>query len=442
MHKLYNEKVLKIFMIIQPIIDAITSIMINEFHMSLSIGMVVRFCFMAYAFIYIIMHRNKKIITFIALWAIYIGVSLVGYYFLKENFNIITHGVLLLKMVYFPVVLLFWIVYFKNNKELDRKIFIYIGILVGLSLVVSSLTKTAYCTYSNYNDCYTKGVVAWFNSANEYGLILIALLGLIMTDYISDNDIYNIVALLFTVIFLCILGTKASYIGVVGVIGCYVIYYLVTMFLNYKKSTNLKKIISLILILFVIGLTTSNLPIYTNLVGNYSRAYTAAKNSAGEICEDGYCKDNFLSEEEIANEVANTLMFNGRSTFVEINKSLYKNSNLFNKLFGITTQGNYVKGELYNHISERDFHDLLIYYGIFGFVLLLLLPGYLFVIILKKVIKNIKILKNDEIIIIGIVISFMLLGSFIAGHCLFQPAVSIYLAYLIALFYKKVEGVE
>ena len=42
------------------------------------------------------------------------------------------------------------------------------------------------------------------------------------------------------------------------------------------------------------------------------------------------------------------------------------------------------------------------------------------------------------VVIYGIVISLILGGSFIAGHCLFQPAVSIYFAYLISLLNKKV----
>ena len=111
-------------------------------------------------------------------------------------------------------------------------------------------------------------------------------------------------------------------------------------------------------------------------------------------------------------------------------------------MFGITNQENYLNGEKYNLIVERDYHDLLIIYGIFGFIIELILPIYLLINIIKKIIKNMKILLSDEIILLGLVLGMILIISYIAGHCLFQPAVSIYLAYLFNILYKKVNEFE
>ena len=424
--KIYNIKVLEIFILLQPIIDIITSVMINEFNLDISLGMIVRFAFLFYALVYIVKNKDKKIMIYLAIWLLYLGINLIGNFIIKDNFNIITQAILLIKMIYFPLILLFFVLYFKNNKELDNKVFINVSLLVGLSLVVSYLTKTAYCSYENYDNCYTKGVVAWFNSANEYGLILIALLGFTINGFIKKASLKNEIALYLIIIFLCMLGTKASYVGVVGVTSLYVIYYLISCYFDKKKFAYFRKVFVLIITIFVVAICTSKLPISTNLSSNYDRAVENAKIEG-------------KSDDELEKDVQENLLFNGREDFININLNMYKNSPLFSKLFGLTTQGNYYEGLEYSRIIERDFHDLIIFYGVIGFIVEMLLPVYLLIQVFKRIFKDFKVLLKDENMIYTIVITMILFASFIAGHCLFQPAVSIYLAYLVALFCKKIE---
>ena len=239
-------------------------------------------------------------------------------------------------------------------------------------------------------------------------------------------------------LFLAVLGTKTSYIGLIGVLLVYSIYFIITCLINHAKLNQINKLIYIIVILCSVFFMTDRLPIYTNLVKKYDQV-TEEVNK--DYCENKTDTDK-KTEEEKEETVKNTIMFSGRDDFVKINKQIYKDSTLFNKLFGITNQGNYLNGEEYNHIVERDFHDLLIIYGIFGFIIELILPVYLIIKVIKKIIKNMKILLSDEIILIGLVLGMILIISFIAGHCLFQPAVSIYLAYLFNILYKKVNEFE
>lgn len=438
MRTLYNNKVLSKFILIQPIIDIITSIMINEFNLSISLGMIIRFVFFLYTFIYIFQNRDKKINIYLLIWIVYGSISLIGNYMLKENFNIISHGVSLIKMFYFPCLLLFYYLYFKKHEEINKAVFVDTSILVGLSLILSVTTKTTYCSYASRIDCLKYGVLAWFNSANEYGIILIALLGLTLVNFIKKTNVFNIIAVMIISLFLAVLGTKTSYIGLIGVLLVYSIYFIITCLINHAKLNQINKLIYIIVILCSVFFMTDRLPIYTNLVKKYDQV-TEEVNK--DYCENKTDTDK-KTEEEKEETVKNTIMFSGRDDFVKINKQIYKNSTLFNKLFGITNQGNYLNGEEYNHIVERDFHDLLIIYGIFGFIIELILPVYLIIKIIKKIIKNMKILLSDEIILIGLVLGMILIISFIAGHCLFQPAVSIYLAYLFNILYKKVNEFE
>lgn len=438
MRTLYNNKVLSKFILIQPIIDIITSIMINEFNLSISLGMIIRFVFFLYTFIYIFQNRDKKINIYLLIWIVYGSISLIGNYMLKENFNIISHGVSLIKMFYFPCLLLFYYLYFKKHEEINKAVFVDTSILVGLSLILSVTTKTTYCSYASRIDCLKYGVLAWFNSANEYGIILIALLGLTLVNFIKKTNVFNIIAVMIISLFLAVLGTKTSYIGLIGVLLVYSIYFIITCLINHAKLNQINKLIYIIVILCSVFFMTDRLPIYTNLVKKYDQV-TEEVNK--DYCENKTDTDK-KTEEEKEETVKNTIMFSGRDDFVKINKQIYKDSTLFNKLFGITNQGNYLNGEEYNHIVERDFHDLLIIYGIFGFIIELILPVYLIIKVIKKIIKNMKILLSDEIILIGLVLGMILIISFIAGHCLFQPAVSIYLAYLFNILYKKVNEFE
>lgn len=418
--KIYNIKILEIFMLIQPILDIITSIMVNEFDLSISLGMIVRSAFIIYALVYILSFKDKKTLCYLLFWGIYIVTNIIGNYYMKSNFSIFMQFNSLFKMFYFPITLLFFIVYFKNNKELNPKVYIYIALIAGLSFITSTLTNTSYCSYENYDNCKKKGLVGWFNSANEYSLILIALLGFCLNSFIKKKSTFADIAFFLIVVFLCLLGTKASFIGVVGVLTLYILYYFITCFIDKNKKKFIKRIIVLIVTLGVIGVCIPKLPIYINLKSNYERAYENAIN-------------DYEDEEDIKKDIEQNMLFNGREDFTLENKRMFNKSNLFGKLFGLTTQDN-----SYSHINERDFHDLFIYYGIIGFVLDLFLPFLLLLNILESIIKKIKIMLNDEIVIYGIVISLILVGSYIAGHCFFQPAVSIYFAYLIALLNKKV----
>lgn len=434
MDKFYNNRILTKFMLIQPLIDIITSLMINEYNFHISLGMICRFIFLIYAGIYIIKNRDSKINTYIIIWIIYLLTSLVGHFLLDSHFNIMSFGVNMAKLIYFPIILLFFTLYFKKNEELDRFTFIIIALIIGISLLTSIITKTAYCSYSSYENCYHKGIVSWFNSANEYGLILISLLGYSLIDFIKNKNIYNITASLFTIVFLCILGTKASYVGCVGVLSISLIFYIIYNKFIKKNKFDFKSVFFIGGILLSVLIFTIKLPIYTNLLGSYERAVNESGQAKCETC----CPKFDKSAEEIKSEISNALVFNGRNEFLVVNKEMYNNSSIFSKLYGLISDDKYYQGIYYDHIVERDFHDLLYQYGFIGFLVELLLPIYLVINVIVKFVKTKKIIIDEEIFILGLTSTFILLGSYLAGHFLFAPAVSIYVAYSISIIYKRV----
>ena len=337
MDKFYNNRVLTKFMLIQPLIDIITSLMINEYSLSISLGMIFRFLFLIYATIYILKNRDDKIKAYALIWVVYIFISFIGNIILNDDFSLTSYISHIAKLIYFPIILLFFIIYFKNNKNIDRFTFIIIALMVGISLFSSVITNTAYCSYSSSENCYRKGIVSWFNSANEYGLILISLLGYSLIDFIKNKNIYNITASLFTIVFLCILGTKASYVGCVGVLSISLIFHIIYNKFIKKNKFDFKSVFFIGGILLSVLIFTIKLPIYTNLLGSYERAVNESGQAKCETC----CPKFDKSAEEIKSEISNALVFNGRNDFLVVNKEMYTNSSIFSKLYGLISDEKY-----------------------------------------------------------------------------------------------------
>ena len=426
MKRIYNNEVISRFLVLQPIIDIITSLMINELLIPISLGMIIRFLFLVYASGYLIIKRDKKIICVISILILYTGLSTIGNFILKDNFSLFTQASFILKFLYFPISLLFFYKYFKEHKELNMNVYIHASLLMTLSLVVAILTNTSYCSYMGGDfDCHLRGYLGWFNSANETSIILIFYLGMMLINYLKQKNSMGYFYLLLVAIFMILIGTKTGFIGLFGILVIYILYYVISTMINNKKVVLFKKVLILLISIIGVILYIPNTPLYFNL--DLSYRYSKEQLVTNKDDNIPTLKTNNTDSEIVANH----LVFNDRDDFLTINKEIYSNSNTFNKLFGITNQDNYINGIKYDHICERDLHDLIIYYGIVGFLIILLVSLYLLFKLIKNIIKRPKILLDDKFIITGIVTSLMLAVSYLAGHTLFNPAVSIYLALVI-----------
>ncbi len=424
MKRFYNNQVLTTYFIIQPIIDIITGLMKYYFDIPVSLAMIVRFMFIIYCGIYLLVSKNKKVYIFFLIWGIYSIINITGNFLIKDNFSIIHQAYNLFRMFYFQVVLLFFYLYMKKHKSIDGSAFTKMGFIVGVSLIVSLVTKTSFCSYDEFENCLPKGYLGYFFSANEYGSILIALLGYQIIEFTKKRKLVNLIVLSLLVLFLSLLGTKTSIVGLFGLILGYIIYYLVTaIFICPEKREYRGAVVVLFMLILLVGVNIRRTPVYNNLYDIY---FGKMEEKSG------------LDEDELKKEVNSYLVFSGRNDFVRINKEIYRNAPLFNKLFGITDQENYYDNQLVKHINERDFHDLYMIYGIVGLIVEMLLPVSLFVGFIKNLFKNVKLILDDEIAILGMVMILLLMVSYMAGHSLMHPAVAFYIAYVMSDLIKKV----
>lgn len=430
MKRLYNNEVISRFLVLQPIIDIITSLMINELLIPVSLGMIIRFLFLVYASIYLINKKDKKINGIFIILILYMGISTIGNYHIKDSFSLFTQASFMLKFIYFPISLLFFYEYFKEHKELNMNVYIHASLLMTLSLFVSILTNTSYCSYMGGDfDCHLRGYLGWFNSANETSVILIFYFGMVLINYLKQKSGMGYFYLLLVAIFMILIGTKTGFIGLFGILVIYILYYLISTMINNKKVVLFKKILILLISLIAVILYIPNTPLYFNLDLSYTYSKEQLVNNKNNQEESEPIIEPTIQDDDTI--VANHLVFNDRDEFLIYNKEIYKNSSLFNKLFGITNQGNYINGIKYDHICERDLHDLIIYYGIIGLLVELLIPFILLIKLIKNIVKKPKIMLDDKFIITGIVSALILAVSYLAGHTLFNPAVSIYLALVI-----------
>lgn len=424
MKRFYNNQVLTTYFIIQPIIDIITGLMKYYFDIPVSLAMIVRFMFIIYCGIYLLVSKNRKVYIFFLIWGIYSIINITGNFIIKDNFSIIHQAYNLFRMFYFQVVLLFFYLYMKKHKSIDGSAFTKMGFIVGVSLIISLVTKTSFCSYDEFENCLPKGYLGYFFSANEYGSILIALLGYQIIEFIRKRKLINLIVVSMLVLFLSLLGTKTSIIGLFGLVLGYIIYYLVTaIFMCPEKREYRGAVVVLFMLILLVGVNINRTPVYNNLYDIY---FGKMEEKSG------------LDEDELKKEVNSYLVFSGRNDFVRINKEIYRNAPVFNKLFGITDQGNYYDNQLVKHINERDFHDLYMIYGIVGLIVELLLPVSLFIGFIKNLFKNVKLILNDEIAILGMVMILLLMVSYMAGHSLMHPAVAFYIAYVMSDLIKKV----
>lgn len=110
----------------------------------------------------------------------------------------------------------------------------------------------------------------------------------------------------------------------------------------------------------------------------------------------------------------------------------YTNADIVQKTFGMGYAGNYTDMED-RKLIEMDFFDLFFSYGILGFTLILLPFLFIIGLFVKLLFQVPGRLLHPENLLILLSIGFGTGIAFIAGHVLYAPAVSIYLAVAMSL---------
>lgn len=373
------EKVLLIFLLIQPFLDVVATTNYSI------LNIIVRGLFLLLIVIYLLF--NKKNIA-ILISTLVSGLILFGIN-IYLNFGIVTSISNVMKLYYLPITILFFV---NIKNSIDNKIITYV-LFIYLILFLSSYIFGF--GYNNYKLSDGKqGFRGIFNSINEISAIIIGLLPLAL-NYLKNKKNYIIFILLIVFAFFVALltGTKVLMIGLFIII---IFIYIKSAIKVFKNMSTIKKIISIIVISIII------------LGGIYLLTYTRFYKNM--LVQQKFFKSyNILSIDFI-----NKVLFNNRLTFLKDNFLFYKNQSLINIIFGIGYSNQSIK------LVEIDIFDILFRFGIFGLI------GFI-----VPIIYIVKKIKLDKISLFSIIL--LILISLTSGHVLLSPNVSIYFGYIILI---------
>ena len=401
------NKLLIIFLLLQPILDLVTGISVHTLNLSITLGIVIRMIFLIFLmYITTFIYKKKLPITTYLAITIYSILYLIGIIIYKN-------GVLfyelqgLLKTIYFPIILVS--LYDLKDEYKVSKMTLFTVLFTYLILIlIPNILGLGFESYK-----ITKsGSLGFFNAANEVSGI-ISLITPIMFIVLKDLKT-KLLKLIFIVIYLVVIltiGTKTPLLTLLLTIGFSYLYYIIYCV---KKKTY-KPIIATGSIILISCASLLLIIPKTNFYKNV------------KVHLDYLEVDNVLDVFK-EKELVDHFIFSQRLTFLEHKSYDYKNSSLYEKLFGIGYTENMEKTKL----IEMDYFDIFYSHGIVGFLLIIGLYLY----ILYKIIINIKPINYENYMMRFSSILVLVLSLF-TGHIMTSPAVSIIAIIIILDNHKR-----
>lgn len=431
--KLNIQNLFIIFIIIQPIIDIITSILVRHVSNVLTLGIFIRAIFMVASVLYSLVISDKKyrlkMLIYYGIFAIYSICFLACMYKMNGTNMLFAQLKGLIKAFYLPIVLLSLYPIAKQGKvSINNKVFIYTLLGYTITIFITKIFGIAYPTYSIGLNVGTTGL---FYAANEIGIILGILaiflfdnLILKKIDNIKDKILY-IVSMFLYVFSILEMGTKVPILAFAGIFAIISIMCVIKIF-TVDKKLYLKKLIGLVLLAVIIVVSVPYTAVGKNIERNYGIKLfkildISFRDPSYEVKPENDEK-KFNNKEEVT-----TAIVSGRNLFLQNNMNIFKNSIIANKMFGIGYVDKNENGYFDRKTVEIDYCDIFILQGIIG-AILFFAPILIFVFMLiKNLLKNFKnVILNEDVICMLTAIGLIAFVAMFAGHTLVAPAVSIY----------------
>ena len=422
MKKITSEKILYLFLLLQPIIDLFTSLITRFSDTSFTIGTITRGLFLLLLVFYTTFftktkYKKKTIFYFIS---IFIFTSL--YFFTKKDilkFNFLkTEIVYFFKYFYFPIVSVCLINCFKSlklDKKIINKIFGFNAVIFSILILIPFITNTGFNSYLDSS----KGSVGWFYSANEVGAILTMLFPylycILNRQEIKKFIIYSV----FLVTSMIIIGTKTAFLGMLLTEIVFLVYFILV-------RTTGKRMYACV---FVCALSLVLVPI----IPATDNIQSSIENNLEEDIKD----DDEIMVNATIDKTLNIIL-SGRQNFLYNTIEITNDVNIVDKLFGIGfVNRESIDDKDIEKLIEIDPLDIFFHYGLVGFVLYFLPLIYIYAKTIYNTLKRKLYLTFYQLLYLYS-ISLLLVISFIAGHIFSSPAVSIYLCFILVMLYNEI----
>ncbi|PQZ53793.1 hypothetical protein CQZ94_19850 [Bacillus sp. MYb209] len=467
------EHFLLFFIILQPVLDLLTSLSIVLLKSNATVGILVRFLIMAVGGIYILIQakekENRKFLIYLILLAVVLGIGFINNKLVKNPIVLGEEVKFVAKALYIYIMLGSYILALKSLKkkvnisDKVRNSIVYSTLIINAIMVISISTSTDFGSYQ----WMKVGSRGWFYAGNELGSILAIIFPIVVLYSIQKTKsvkhvLYWIPSLLM-IYSLIQVGTKVG-MGSIGAtlaaaIGIIVLQLLFDRRNPNKKSLVLNGLIAIVLLAGVVG-TFKMTPLAQNM--GIHNNYLSEQNVAQQGQKEKEIKEKIKKEEkqhkvekpeekakveaevkkelekEQKKENQENLIFSGRQVYEERHKQFFKEAPMSQKLLGMGYAGNYKYNEQKQpdpKLIEMDFHDWFYDFGIIGFALMMIPFIYYGVRILLAFVTRFKEIFNVKYGMITVSLVLALGIAYIAGHILTAPGVGIYfvvvLAYLI-----------
>lgn len=439
-----KEHILLIFIIIQPILDLITSIQSIYTDINVSLSALIRGIALVVTVILLLFRNEKKIRIYMIAFIIFSFFHLLNNYLNKGFSPLLSEMYTYIRYFYFPIILMLFYKVYQDNF-FDRKIITWIGAFYfGISFL-AFITGTSFVSYMGDDKIGWNG---WFYSANERGNTYSILLPLLIPFFIKNK---NYILLIFLAIFvMLLLGTKVGYLSVLITL----ISSIIILLKNMGKNRDVMISIAVISVLLILVLyLTPYLPVYKNILIQNSKIEEILDNKTTMIEITANTSRYLYSNSEtqtipsvnyndLINNKEENLVFSGRELFFDQNVEYFMNQGIVNQLLGSGMTNKEI-----NHVSvaekvEIDIFDVFFTFGIIGFVIYFIPILYIINSIFKLFVLKFKHQLNVDtwFMLISIINSFAI--SFISGHILLAPSVSIFLVLVICKLYNELKQKE
>lgn len=428
------EKLIIIYVLIQPILDVATSLCLEYISPYLTLGILIRTMFMGLIIIYSLFKADKKSriksLIYYGLVGIYMCIFLFVSYSQNETNMILAQIKGLIRAFYFPLVLVALYSIFNNkNMKIDNKYFIWTLAEYTLIMLIAKIAGIAYPTYK-YG--LNSGTVGLFYAANETGAILSIISPLLAIELLKDKkiNIINILTLILFIFSILEMGTKVPFLAFIILYVLFFIICLIKTFAQKSKKKYVIKNVCTLIIGLVILFTLAYTPVGKNIEANYDIKFIKLIKCIN-IYKPAVDETPKPEIEEPA-DIGVTEIVSGRNELLKKNLERYMKSDTIAKIFGNGYLA-YKDGELQiNKLVEIDYFDIFFSHGIVGAIILFIPLICMLVTVIIKTLKHVmNIFKNEEIFLYWYIIGIGLGIALAAGHVLTAPAVSIYIILIL-----------
>lgn len=407
------SQLLNIFIILQPILDLITGIQLHYFSSSITIGIAIRMLFLLFIIVStILIYHKKSCIIYYLLIAIYIGLYIIGIYSYQEGVGMWKELASLMKVFYFPILLLS-LYQIKENIILRKKILQITFMLYTLLIFIPMILNIGYESY----EITKKGTLGFFNSANEISGIFSILTPIMFLSFLDRKYLKNILATIIYLIVILNIGTKTPLLALIITIA----FGFIWLYIQNIKMKKYKPIIISTCCLLIVTIMLIFLIPRTNF---YKNIQTHLK----------FLKVESVEEVLTSEELIDHFIFSQRLTFLKNKSTQYKKASWYQKLIGI----GYLQEGKETKMVEMDYFDIFYSHGIIGSLLVFSCYSWILIKVMKQKRKFTYTTYMLEVSLL-----LILLLSLLTGHIIISPSVSILVIIIILLLeYEKEEGKE